>query len=70
MRIGEKYDIGDKSIEAVSLDNQTKARLAEKGLNNIYYAETRKNVLKDAKIICGTLSSAGSAEIYESGLVN
>jgi hypothetical protein len=35
----------------------------------MYYNEIRKNVLKEAKILCGTLSSAGSSEIYDSNLV-
>jgi hypothetical protein len=43
--------------------------MAQKGLTSIYYNEIRKIVLKEAKIFCGTLSSAGSSEIYESNMV-
>lgn len=57
VRVGENFD---KELEDVSLEYRVKQKLGELNLRAEDSAEVRKKVLKEAKIICGTLSSTGS----------
>ncbi|KAL4504421.1 hypothetical protein ABPG72_009867 [Tetrahymena utriculariae] len=57
VRIGENYD---KDLEDVSLDFLVKQKLGEQNIRSEDAQEIRKKILKEAKIICGTLSSTGS----------
>ncbi|EGR30545.1 hypothetical protein IMG5_129630 [Ichthyophthirius multifiliis] len=63
VRIGENFD---RALEDISLEYQVKQKLGEMNLRAEEAENIRKKILQEAKIICGTLSSAGSQLLINS----